>query len=79
MKASSIFKTQGRRWWLDRSGARYIAEDVVVRRGLQPQHAIWINDAVEWISHKQGAVIEPFSGPADVFLELTADARQHDS
>lgn len=67
-------KTQGRRYWFGPNGERYVAEDVLVRRRLQPQHAVWRNDKVEWISHRQGAVIEPFDGPADVWLQLTDGA-----
>lgn len=70
-------KTQGRRYWYDSHGARYVAEDVVLRGGrLQPQHAIWVGDRVEWRSHRQGALVDPFDGPADEWLKLIDGAHQ---
>ncbi len=71
------YRTQGRRYWFSKSGARYVAEDVVLRGGrLQPQHATWdhVKGVVNWIAHKEGGVCEPFDGPADVWLELVEGA-----
>lgn len=55
-------------------GLRFVARDRRTRYGWKPEHAIWRNGRVVWVSHPEGAEMRPFFGPDDVFHGLTENS-----
>lgn len=65
--------------WNDDEHGRFAARDVygddgeLLRHPFHCEHATWRNDRVTWIRHREGAVMEPFTGPDAAWQQIIAD------
>lgn len=60
------------RTWADERGDRFAARDRLGarHRSERCEHAVWVDGKVEWITHEEGGVCAPFTGPEREYLAL---------
>ena len=61
------------RWREEGNGVRYIARTRSLRP-IRSEHAVWRDGRVQWNTHPEGGLMQPFLGPDEAWENLISDA-----